>query len=225
MTRGRWKRWLARPDFVLLGAFLLFACSAWVFVELAEAVTEGETHRADRFVLAFFADSGRWPHWLVASVTDLTALGGTTVLTLVTVGCAAYLGLARRLPAALWLVSAVIGGVLLSNGLKLLFQRPRPDVFEPLVEVSTASFPSGHAANSAIVFLTLAAILARVHSNRTLRIYVVAVGIVLTVLVGVSRVVLGVHWPSDVLGGWSLGAGWAAVCAIVTRLFELRRTE
>lgn len=222
-SQGPWSRWPARPDLVLLGGFLLFALSAWAFVEIADEVAEGESLGADRYVLRLLAARGDWPDWIVHSIVDLTALGGTAVLALVALLCALYLGASRRLASALWLALAVTGGLVLSHGLKLVFLRPRPDVFEHVVAVSTTSFPSGHAANSAVVYLTLAVILAREQDRRGLRIPIVAAGILLTILVGLSRVILAVHWPSDVLGGWALGAGWAALCAAVSRSLELRR--
>ena len=213
-------RWLVRPDRALLGGFLVFAFSAWAFVEIADEVAEGEALGADRYVLGFFTAHSGWPDWIVHAVVDLTALGGMALLTLITLLCALYLGAARRLSSAFWLVLAVVGGLALSHGLKLLFQRPRPDIIEHIVAVSTTSFPSGHAANSAVVYLTLAVIIAREQRSRQLRIYVIAVGILLTMLVGSTRLVLGVHWPSDVLAGWALGAGWAALCASVSRLMS-----
>ena len=89
-----------------------------------------------------------------------------------------------------------------------------------------ASFPSGHAMNSAFVYLTLATLLARAQQGRLVRIYLLSVAITLTLLVGISRVYLGVHWPTDVLAGWSAGAIWAAICSLIEkRLLQQRRIE
>lgn len=212
-----------RQDRAVLGGFLVFVVFAWAFVEIADEAAGGDSLGPDRYLLTLVAADHTWPDWIVQAVVDLTALGGMAVLTLITLLSALYLGVARRLTSALWLALAVAGGLALSHSLKLLFERPRPDVIEHIVAVSTASFPSGHATNSAVVYLTLAAIIAREHGHRPLRIYVIVAGIFLTVLVGSTRLILGVHWPSDVLAGWILGAGWASLCASVSHLLSRRR--
>jgi undecaprenyl-diphosphatase len=118
----------------------------------------------------------------------------------------------RKAHAALFVVAAVGGGMLLSTLLKMGFDRPRPDLVPHGALVYTASFPSGHATLSAVVYLTLGALLARVQPRFVLKFYLLGLAIVLTVTVGVSRVYLGVHWPTDVLAGWALGAAWALFC-------------
>ena len=101
--------------------------------------------------------------------------------------------------------------MLLSTVLKISFNRPRPGV-PHLARVFTPSFPSGHATLSAVTFLTLGVLLARASRDRRLKIYFVALAIFLTVAVGISRVYLGLHYPSDVLAGWSIGSMWAILC-------------
>jgi len=93
--------------------------------------------------------------------------------------------------------------------LKDIMDRPRPDLVSHLVDVQTSSFPSGHATLSAVVYLTIGALLAREQPSRGLRFYVMAVAILATMLIGCSRVYLGVHWPTDVLAGWAIGSAWA----------------
>lgn len=152
---------------------------------------------------------GAGPQWLRRTVIDVTALGGGTVLTIVTLGAVAIL-LARRLALTAALVAAaVISGTVASNALKLVFMRPRPPLADRLIEVSGDSFPSGHAANSAIVYLTLAALVTQVTPGRATRNTVLGLAILLVGAIGTSRVYLGVHWPSDVLAGWSFGTLWA----------------
>jgi undecaprenyl-diphosphatase len=102
--------------------------------------------------------------------------------------------------------------MLLSTLLKMGFDRPRPDLVPHGALVYTASFPSGHATLSAVVYLTLGALLARVQPRLVLKLYLLGLAILLTVMVGVSRVYLGVHWPTDVLAGWAVGAAWALLC-------------
>jgi undecaprenyl-diphosphatase len=128
----------------------------------------------------------------------------------------------RKPAAALFVFVSVAGGQLLSSVLKLGVDRPRPELVSHLADVHTLSFPSGHAMMSAVTYLTLGALLARIMPNTALRIYVLGVAILATFLVGASRVYLGVHWPSDVLAGWCAGAAWAMLCWLIARLM-LRR--
>jgi undecaprenyl-diphosphatase len=110
------------------------------------------------------------------------------------------------------MLGSVLSGLAVNSLLKYAFARPRPDVVPPTVEVFTASFPSGHAALSAITYLTLAAILGRTQPAVSVRIYFIVLAAFVTGLVGVSRVYLGVHYPTDVLAGWCVGAAWALGC-------------
>ena len=106
--------------------------------------------------------------------------------------------------------------------MKALFLRPRPQVVPQLRAVVETSFPSGHAMNSAIIYLTLAALLARLVQPRALKVYFLALAMLMTFLVGLSRVYLGVHYPTDVLAGWTVGLAWASVCWLVEQHFDVR---
>ena len=143
---------------------------------------------------------------------DITALGGPTVVTLITVAVIGFLLIDGKRFAALLMLASVGGGAVLSSVLKLGIDRPRPDLVAHLVEVSTASFPSGHAMLSAVIYLTLGALLSRVEAPRRVKIYVLTVAVLLTFLIGLSRIYLGVHWPTDVLAGWCAGSAWAMLC-------------
>lgn len=190
---------------------------AWVFVELADGVLEGETHAFDSTILLSMRNpqdiaDPLGPHWLEEALRDITGLGGYAVLSLLTIATVCYLLMAGKRGAALFVLLAIVGGTLLSHGLKLGFERPRPDLVPHATQVYTASFPSGHAMLSAVTYLTLGALLARVEKSRRIRAFVMVFAVIMTLLVGTSRVYLGVHWPSDVLAGWAVGAAWASLC-------------
>jgi undecaprenyl-diphosphatase len=152
---------------------------------------------------------------LKASLRDLTTLGGTSVLAVVTLTSVGYLLLAGRRKTAALVTLAVLGGTALSSLLKAGFERPRPDLVAHLVEVHSQSFPSGHAMMSAVTWLTLGTLLATVQPKRRLKAYVLGIAIAITLLVGASRVYLGVHWPTDVIAGWCVGTAWALLAWIV----------
>ena len=123
---------------------------------------------------------------------------------------------------ALLLTASLAGGLLVMHLLKRGYERPRPDLVSHLVHVQTLSFPSGHAMLSAVAYLTLGALLAQTQVRRWQGIYFLLVAIILTVLVGASRVYLGVHWPSDVLAGWCAGMSWALFCWLVAAWLRSR---
>ncbi|MCI0573383.1 MAG: phosphatase PAP2 family protein [Myxococcaceae bacterium] len=149
------------------------------------------------------------PSWVVDTVRDLTALGSGVVTTGLAVVLAGALWLQRSRAAALFVLLLMAGAQVLVNALKLLVERARPDVVPHLAETVTHSFPSGHAMLAASVYPTLAVLLASRSRSRALARYFLVVALLVVLLVGVSRVVLGVHYPSDVLGGWALGGAWA----------------
>jgi undecaprenyl-diphosphatase len=157
------------------------------------------------------------PDWLQIFFYDVTALGGYTAVSIIGIVAAGFLLLARRPAHAFLVVLSIGGGMIVENALKQRFDRPRPDLVAHLVEVQTASFPSGHALMSAVAYLTLGALVASALSRRRLKAYVLAVAVLLTLLIGASRVYLGVHWPSDVLAGWVVGAAWATACGLLLR--------
>jgi undecaprenyl-diphosphatase len=143
-------------------------------------------------------------------MTDITALGGYAVLTLVTLAAVLYRVARNDGFTAVLIASAIGTGALLGNLLKLGFDRPRPDIVEHLTHATSSSFPSGHATLAAVTYLTLGALIARGQPSHSIKALVLGGAIFITILVGFSRVYLGVHWPTDVLAGWCLGAAWAA---------------
>jgi undecaprenyl-diphosphatase len=222
------RKYVGRYEFVVLFAIFVVAGGAWFFMVLAGEVTEGTTQALDeRLLLALRTnpqDLGDpfGPPWVEEMMRDITALGGFAILTLLTSGVFIFLLLQGKPHAALFLVVVVVGGALLSTTLKGAFDRPRPDLVPHGSYVQNASFPSGHSMLSAAVYLTLGALLARLQSGRALKLYVLGIAVLLTVLVGISRVYLGVHWPTDVLAGWAVGAAWAAGCLLVARWLQRR---
>ena len=160
------------------------------------------------------------PAWLEEAARDITGLGSYAVLGFVFCAVATYLLMTKRRSAALWVSASILGGVLLSNALKFAFARPRPELAAPLARVFTSSFPSGHATLAAVTYLTLGALLASLHNSRRLKLYFIGLAIILTVAIGLSRVYLGVHYPTDVLAGWCIGAAWAALCWSLARWLQ-----
>jgi undecaprenyl-diphosphatase len=155
------------------------------------------------------------PAWVEQAALDVTSLGGTTVLVLLTLAAVGFMLLIRKWGAAIFVVVSILGGTLLSSFLKTWFDRPRPDLVPHAVEVTSASFPSGHAMLAMTTYLTLGAVLAEVEERRRIKVYILTWAVLLALLVGASRVYLGVHWPTDVLAGWCIGSAWALLCGCV----------
>jgi undecaprenyl-diphosphatase len=220
---------ISRVESTMLVALGLGAAALYVFAAIADAVGEGETHACDTRVLLALRTPGNMadplgPRWLEEAIRDVTALGSTIVLTLMVLMVAGFLILTAKRHAAVAVVVSVATGVLISQTTKLAYARPRPDLVPHGAEVLTASFPSGHAMMAAVVYLTLGALLSRTQADRRVKVYILAVAALLTILVGASRVYLGVHWPTDVLAGWALGAAWAMVCWLAMLWLQGRGT-
>jgi len=195
-----------------------------LFAALALAMHHGATAAWDQAALQL-AQQWRAAHPAVAhAMQEFSALGGTPVLTLFTLLAAGYLCSVGRPARAGAVAAAMASGVLMLSLLKGVFERARPDPALAALVQEGLSFPSGHASMSALFYLTLGVLLAQRHGRRPERFYLLAVGVLLAALVGASRVVLGVHWASDVLAGWTFGAGWAALWfCLAARLRDARR--
>jgi len=216
-----------RVEFPVLMAGLAIAAGLWGFVELAEMARASTPHAFDTSILLAFREAGRpddplGPRWLEEAVRDITALGSVSVLALIVLASVAYLVMAGKRFDAITVVVAVAGGQILSSLLKLGIDRPRPDLVAHLADVQTLSFPSGHAMLSAVTYLTLGSLLARAADSRRTAIFFLSLAVLLALLVGISRVYLGVHWPSDVLAGWCAGFAWALACWIAARWISAR---
>jgi undecaprenyl-diphosphatase len=217
--------WLGGLDLVLLMAVLAMVTGLLGFIAIADTVVEGKTQRIDERIVRALRDPADpsdpiGPHWLEEVGRDLTALGGVAVLGLMTAAVVGFLLIRRMYHAVGFVLVAAVGGLALSLLLKSAFARPRPELVPHLSAVYTSSFPSGHSMLSAIVYLTLGALLARLFEGPALKVYILLVAMLLTLLVGVSRVYMGVHYPTDVLAGWSVGLAWAILCWLAARRLQ-----
>lgn len=215
-------------EMVVLTGLLLLGGGIWGFLEIADEVMEGDTHAIDtKLILAMRAPDDVsdpvGPKWMEEMARDTTALGGMGFLGFVTISVCGLFLLERKPRYALFVLVAVCGGLLLSQGFKAGFDRPRPDLVPHNSHVQTASFPSGHSTLSAVTYLTLGAMLAAVNTKRRIRLYYLFLACFITVMVGCSRVYLGVHWPSDVVAGWSLGLSWSILCLLALRIVSMRK--
>lgn len=221
----------ARSEAAMLAGLAVIAGGLLAFIEIADDMTESDGRAFDWAVLRLLHPNETdlndpvGPVWLDHAMSDFTALGSVTVLVSVVLLAGGFLLLRRRGVEALLLTLALGGGLALSQSLKGLFMRERPPDVYRAVEVLNESFPSGHAMLSAVVYLTLGAMLARVTTSMRIRIYVLGAAILLTMLVGLTRLYLGAHWASDVLAGWSVGAAWATACWLLDRWIRSRSSR
>ena len=233
MLTPKLKAWieLARREIVPIALFFAIALLMLGFAEITDEVTEGEgeVRWFDEGLLYALrtADPADpiGPRWFEETVVEITALGGFGVLALVTLLAVGYVLVQGKWGAALMLLAATLGGTAISEGLKVGFSRPRPDLVAHAVDVTSMSFPSGHAMLSAVTYLTLGALLAHAQRERRTRAYILGAAVLLTLLIGVSRIYLGVHWPTDVLAGWCLGAAWALICWFAATLLTRGKSE
>ncbi|WP_417380724.1 phosphatase PAP2 family protein [Gimesia sp.] len=219
--------WLKGREPLLLVVYLGFVVSTWAFIKIADEVLEQDTQAFDKWVIRSLRQTDDpatpiGPVWAQEIGRDLTAFGGVAALVFFTVIVAVYLWIEKKPRVIALLLAAALGGLLLSSLLKHFISRPRPDVVPHLSQVYTSSFPSGHSMLSAVIYLTLGALLASVIPRTILKVYVLSVAILLTILVGLSRIYLGVHYPTDVIAGWIAGLSWALFCWMIARWLQNR---
>jgi undecaprenyl-diphosphatase len=220
-------RWLGSHEIGLILSLVGLSVGTYVFAELVSELREGELQSVDNTLLLMLRERGNpadplGPAWLEESGRDISALGGAFVLTLLGLAAVGYLLLLRKQRAALLIAASLLGALGLSLTLKSFFDRARPSLVPHLSHTFTSSFPSGHSMLSTAVFLTLGALLARLEQRRIVKAYFLLWALFLAVLVGISRVYVGVHWPTDVLAGWAAGAAWASFSWVVARWLQRR---
>lgn len=229
-SKGQFKKAVrlhGRQELAVLLTVCLLAGAAWAFLELAENVQEGSTRGFDEKILLSLRNPDDisdpiGPRWVEELGRDFTALGGIGIVASVSLAVVGYLLLENKHRIALLVLLSVGGGIILSLLLKVIFGRPRPELVPHGSYVFTSSFPSGHSMMSAVIYLTLATLLARVHKRLRVRLYLLLLATLLTVVVGISRIYTGVHWPTDVVAGWTAGAFWALLCWELARWLQLR---
>jgi undecaprenyl-diphosphatase len=214
----------------VLLAFLAIVLGTLGFLILAGLVMGGRADNIDmRIVWSLRDPAHSWkpvgPQWLFEIMRDITSLGGATIVFLITLFAAGYFFLRKEYTFLALILIAIIGGVILDYNLKEFFGRVRPSIYSYLADVKSYGFPSGHSMMSTIVYLSLAAIMARMQERRINKIYILSVALFLTFIIGISRVYLGAHFPTDVLAGWSIGLAWAALCWYVSRRFYKKKSE
>ncbi len=210
---------LARTlGFLLLAVLLMLA-----FAMLAGEMLEGDTRAFDMVLLRAAQSLRAARPWVTETMRDISGLGSKAVLTLFTVTTVGYLALVSTRTRVFVVAASIISGSICVSAFKAAFGRARPDTAYAELVATGLSFPSGHATMSAVVFLTLGAIVARTRARWVERIYILGAAALMTMLVGVSRIALGVHWATDVLGGWAFGAGWAIAWLLLASVLDHRR--
>lgn len=220
-----WDRLRRRPELLLMVTLAVAAIVGFVVWKLGSEIREGETNAFDRSALYWVRDHLGGIAPLRAAMLDLTALGDTATLTLVVMLTAGFAAASRKTALGAFVVAEAGVGTSITALVKPWFGRARPDVVEHWAPFSSASFPSGHSANSAIVYLSIALLAAQWAPTRGGRVFLVGASIALIMGIGFSRVFLGVHWPTDVLAGWAVGSGWALVCLTILYVYGQKRAS
>ncbi len=214
--------WLWQRELpVLLAIFATFV-SLFLFVLLTQLALQEQPHELDRYLLLLMRNphdlsDPLGPPWLEEVGRDITAQRGNAVLILLTLAVLIFLLMSNKSYLALVVLVATLGALGASSLLKKSIDRDRPDLVPHRTVIYTASFPSGHSMLSASTYLTLGALLAATQRRKRIKIFILLFCTFITLLVGISRVYLGVHWPSDVVAGWTAGAAWALICWLLAR--------
>ncbi len=203
----------ARRRFFSRSLVISVAALALLALAISSLFADGGAHTLDREIMLRLRDPQALndplgPGWFEDVMRDMTALGGIGVVAGAGLLFAGYLWLQRRRGDILVLAASLVGAELISAVAKLLVARPRPDLVSHEAQIYSASFPSGHTLMATVAWVTFAMLLAADLDDRRQRDYLLLVAWIVAAAVGCSRVYLGVHWPSDVLAGWAVGALW-----------------
>lgn len=223
---GRYALHFARAEAPALIALGIAATATLWFVEIADDSAEPDGQGFDRAVLMAtrpnpaVPDQPWGPWWLHEAAADLTSLGGISVLSLFALAAVGFLLISRKWLSASILVLGLAGGVMLSEGLKALFERARPPIQYQAVETLNASFPSGHALLSTVFYLTLGVMLTSAFPQKRFKAYALVVAVVIAAIIGLTRIYLGAHWASDVFGGWCVGVAWAMTLWLIAHALQ-----
>jgi len=214
----------AKNAYTIFGIFLLAGAAVavagtWSFAELAGHVRSGKTQRFDDAVMTWIG--AHQVPWIQAFMLEMTALATSSVVFTIVGIAGTFLWLNKHKHSAILLMAATFGGLLLNNLLKIGFNRPRPQIFEWGTRAASSSFPSGHAMSAAVVYFTVAYLVARLQQRHIARIATMAIAAIIVVMISVSRMYLGVHYPSDVLAGVTIGLAWAAFCMAILEAAQL----
>lgn len=208
---------LLKKEFLILIGGLILLLFVWGGIELRDLFMVDRAQQFDKWLLLALRDADNpqylfGPHWVDEAVRDVTALGGPAVLTFMILAVTIYLLLQKKYKSTILVLVVTVGGLVISLLLKDFFLRDRPDIVPALMVETSPSFPSGHSMLSAIVYLTLGSLLTRLEANPRIRMYIIFIAILTAVSIGLTRIMLGVHFPTDVLVGWIVGFFWATLC-------------
>lgn len=211
--------WLKSADLRLLLEIAIVGILVVTFLKIAHEVQNG-SEWFDHAILLALRNSPEDPigsQGFQAAVVNLSGLGSGAVSGLVTLIAICFLCLAGRFRYAALVFACAVGTLVVMMTLKGIYERERPSIVTPIEYQGDESFPSGHSMISCALYLTLATLIARALPKRRLRVFTIGIGVLLVFLIGTSRLYLGVHYPTDVLAGWTVGCTWALVCGIVAR--------
>lgn len=224
--KSRLADWAKARDLELVGGFLLLGLLLLVFIQVADSVSTRPLTIDERILLSLRDPQdisvGIGGATFQSMVRDVTALGSGTLTGLFAFGLIGYLLLTGRPGAAIFVIAAVIGSWLLNDLLKDFYARERPTIVPHMITANEPSFPSGHTMISATFYPTLAELFGRLVTRRRARFFLMALGIGLAILVGFTRLYLGVHYPTDILAGLCMGFSWALLCGIAARYLQRR---
>ena len=217
---------MKRPAFGPSWALYLIAVLLVLFAGISWAVSHDYSRALDVAAILSLRNGldAIGPVWMAETARDVTSLGSVVVVCLIVAAFAGYLFLSGRRNSAILVLVAAVGGLMLNDLLKIIFDRPRPDLSLPSIRVFTSGFPSGHAALSTAAYFIMASLIAQRTPSVQLKRYIMATATLLVLLIGMSRVYLGVHYPTDVLAGWCVGASWALVCWLGHKTIEARQS-